>query len=63
MTLKFNLACKDDEIRLVGGAQSNEGRVEVCYNSVFHTVCDDFWDEPEARVVCRQLGYESYLGI
>lgn len=32
-----------------------EGRVEVCENNVFHSVCDDEWDLPEARVVCSQL--------
>ena len=31
--------------------------MEVCYNNVYGTVCDDFWDELEARVVCEQIGY------
>ena len=41
---------------------SSEGRVEVCYNGSFLSVCDDFWDVLDAQVVCRQLGFSSSLG-
>ena len=41
----------------MGGANSLEGRVEICQSNVYSTVCDDFWDELEATVVCAQLGY------
>ncbi|XP_019850362.1 PREDICTED: uncharacterized protein LOC109581053 isoform X2 [Amphimedon queenslandica] len=52
-------ACTTGEIRLVNGDTPNQGRVEICINKVWGTVCDDSWNYNNARVVCRQLGYST----
>ena len=45
-------------IRLVGGIDQFQGRVEVCTTAlVYSTVCSIGWDNLDAQVVCRQLGF------
>jgi len=52
-------ACTNRDIRLIGGTNHYEGRVEVCLDEQWQTVCDDSWGSTDAEVVCRQLGYQS----
>ena len=51
--------CNETDIQLVDGAEANIGRVEICLNGVWGSVCDDNWDVRDAQVVCRQLGYNG----
>ena len=53
-------------MRLVDGSVNYEGRVEVCINRVWGTVCSTTyrynyasWDLNDAKVVCRQLGHQE----
>ena len=49
--------CTQGAIRLQGGTATS-GRVEICNNNVWGTVCDDLWGATDAQVVCRQLRFE-----
>ena len=50
-------SCTNGALCLVGGRSSNKGRVEICINGVWGTVCHSSWSSKDARVVCRQLGF------
>ena len=52
--------CEEGAIRLVNGASNNQGRLEICFNNLWGSVCDDQFDNNEAKVACRQLGYSNY---
>ena len=43
-------------MRLEDGATYYEGRVELCYDGEWGTVCDDGITDSIAMVVCKQLG-------
>ena len=44
------------QLRVTGGTDNTNGRLEVCTDGTWGTVCDDFFDNQDAKVACRQLG-------
>ena len=57
MLFHLLVSCSHGDVQLVDGSTSLEGRVEICIDGTYGTVCDDSWDDDDAEVVCRQIGY------
>ena len=64
--------CTTGDIRLVAGttnftgseSDTVQGRLEVCVNHAWGSVCgDDFFDNTDAAVACRQLGGFTFEGL
>ena len=54
-----NTCFENGELRLLGGETTREGRVEICIDQQWGTVCDNVWSNEDAQVVCRQLTLPS----
>ena len=54
--------CETGDIRLVNGSLESEGRLEVCVNQLWGTVCSRYywyWNNGVTKVACRQLGHQE----
>jgi len=56
--IAIGLVCTEADVRLQGG-NNTQGRVEICNDNTWGTVCDDHWQAVDAVVVCTQLGLPS----
>ena len=76
--LKCTVTCIEDSIRLQNPNaltpsslpaydlikdQVSRGIVELCVANKFGSICDDGWEDMDASVVCRQLGFSGYGAI
>lgn len=55
--------CMDGDVRLRDGTNHLEGRLEICMNNAWGTVCEDEFTSAEARIVCSQLGFNEGKGF
>ena len=60
--ISIGTVCSHGAVRLVGGNSTVQGRVEVCVNNQWGTVCSNSWSNSDAGIVCRQLGFSFSAG-
>ncbi len=51
--------CLNGDVRLVNGTTPYEGRVEICYDGIWGSVCDSSWNDWDAAIVCKQMGFQG----
>ena len=54
-------SCTNGDVRLISRYSygRSEGRVEVCHNQQWGTICRDNWSDNSTQVICDQLGYSG----
>ena len=57
----MTLGCTTGDIKLTGFTGPQSGRVDICLDGVWGSVCNDGWGRADAAVVCRQLGIHNPL--
>ena len=51
--------CRDGDLRLQNGSNVREGRVEICFNQAWGTICDSGYGLVDANVICGQLTFSN----
>ena len=51
--------CNEGDVRLADGVLEQEGRVEVCVNGVWGSICGTGWNGVDGYVVCKQAGFDD----
>ena len=52
-----NVSCANGEFRLADSSDPHQGRLEVCFNGHWGSVCQVGWTNIDALTVCSILGY------
>ena len=49
----------DHGMRFSNGLIPQEGNVEICFSGIWRSVCDINWDDKDAFVICREMGFPT----
>jgi hypothetical protein len=59
MHLIYKNTGSSGSVQLRGGVVPQAGTVEYCIGGTWRAVCHNNWDDKDAFVVCRQLGFPA----
>ena len=61
MPILYAVLCSEGEVKLVGGSDDGDisGRVEMCVNEEWRSICSLGWSAQNTEVLCRELGYAT----
>ena len=51
--------CTNGDVRLADGDSQYAGRLEICLNGIWGSVCDDLFSNNGAQVACKSLNLPS----
>ena len=52
----MDTTCENGDLRLDTSDTPVGGKLEICYDGVWGSVCNEQWTIEDARVACNQLG-------
>ena len=52
--------CPFGDVRLAASGYSGVGRIEVCQDGSWGTICSNAWDDLDASIACKASGYSAY---
>ncbi len=55
----ITIVCSENAVRLADGVDSAQGRVELCRDGEWRSICANSWTHPDAQVACRQFGFNG----
>ena len=53
--------CSGGDMQLIDGVTEAEGRVEICTDGRWATLCGKYWTEKNTVVVCRYFGFSDII--
>lgn len=60
LTVATTNNCTEGEIRLANNSTESEGRVEICVNGLWGTMCPNNTSTLDVKTICKQLGFSEY---
>jgi hypothetical protein len=59
----MTIGCETGSIKVVDGQDTSDGRIEICFDNLWGTICSQSWDKNDALIACKQLGFSTEFAL